>query len=129
MCFFVKYQYEISKKSKEENISINEIVDYIIIQEKNRLLNKYSRCEYLHKTYNHYLNKFKFDINHLSIMTKEEWKIWLNELHKLLKEYPNNITDEVMIYKCDYIYTSGKNKKEICNKIECRTKSHKKPID
>lgn len=132
--FIVKYQYEISTKTnKKEEISINEVVDYIIKQEnlsrpeKHRLLNKYERCEYLHKTYDDKLNIFKFDLDHISVMTKEEWKIWLQELHKLIKkEYPEDINENVIFNKCDYVYTKGKNKGEKCNKIECRTKSHKK---
>lgn len=132
--FIVKYQYEISNKTNNKNeLSISEIVDYIIIQEKltkqekNKLLNKYERCEYLHKTYKDRLNIFKFDIGHVAYMTKEEWKEWLQELHKLIKqEYPNEIADNIVIDKCDYVYTKGKNKGEKCGKIECRTKSHKK---
>lgn len=132
--FIVKYQYEISTKTnKEGEISINEVVDYIIKQEdlsrpeKHRLLNKYERCEYLHKTYDDKLNIFKFDLNHISVMTKEEWKIWLQELHKLIKkEYPEDVSENVIFNKCEYVYTKGKNEGEKCGKIECRTKSHKK---
>lgn len=132
--FIVKYQYEISNKThKKEEISINEIVDYIIIQEnlskqdKNRLLNKYERCEYLHKIYKDKLNIFKFDLNHIGVMTKEEWKAWLQEFHNLIKqEYPNDIQGDVIIDRCEYIYLKGKNKNQKCNKIECRIKSHKK---
>lgn len=131
--FLVKYQYEVSTKTnKKDEISINEVVDYIIkqeklsSQEKNRLLNKYERCEYLHNTYKDKLNIFKFELNHISVMTKEEWKIWLNEIHKLIKqEYPNEVSENVIFNKCDYVYTKGKNKGEKCNKVECRTKSHK----
>ena len=132
--YLVKYQYEISNKTNNENeISISDIIDYIIVQEKlssqekNRLLNKYERCEYLHKTYIDKLNIFKFDLAHISVMTKEEWKTWLEELHKLIKqEYPDDVSDNVIINKCNYIYLKGKTKGQKCNKIECRTKSHKK---
>lgn len=131
--FLVKYQYEVSTKTnKKDEISINEVVDYIIKQEKlshqekNRLLNKYERCEYLHNVYDDKLNIFKFELNHISVMTKEEWKIWLEELHKLIKqEYPDEVSENVIFNECDYVYTKGKNKGEKCNKIECRTKSHR----
>lgn len=137
--YLVKYQYEISDKTKikENEISIDDIVEYIIVQEnlthqeKNRLLNKYERCEYLHTTYYDKLNKFKFDLNHISVMTKDEWLIWLKELHKLIKqEYPDEVTENVIIKHCDYVFTRGEKKGKKCNKSECRIKSHKyKKID
>lgn len=132
--YIVKYQYEISNKTNNQNeISINDIVDYIIIQEKlthqekNRLLNKYERCYYLHKTYYDKLNIFKFDLSHISVMTKEEWKLWLVELHKLIKnEYPDDVSDNIIVNNCKFIYLRGEKKGQPCNRIECRIKSHKK---
>lgn len=126
----IKQDYIKIQNDKNE-LSISDIVDYIIIQEKltkqekNKLLNKYERCDYLHRIYKDKLNIFKFDIGHIAHMTKEEWKLWLEELHKLIKQEYSDVSDDVLIDKCDYVYTKGKNKGEKCNKIECRTKSHR----
>lgn len=136
--YIVKYQYEIAEKTNKDksNISLSEIIDYIVLQEnltkqeKQNLSNKFERCEFLHRTYGDKLNIFKFELTHISNMTKDEYKIWLDEFNKKVNiEFPDS--DIKIVHNvCDYEFKSGKKKGQTCNNIECRIKAHKiKKID
>lgn len=123
IAYKVKYQCRIAKETErnEENITMDEIIDYIIQQEelsqqdKSRLKYKFERCIYLNKNYEDKLNIFKFSIYNLSNMSKKHWDLWLNELDRLIQE---NYNIENNLNK------KGNDKDKKCNKINCKNKNH-----
>lgn len=133
--YIINYQNEISNKTnkKENDISLDDIINYIVEQEglsqqdTSRLKNKFERCKYLQDTYQDKLRIFKFDINMLSHMVDNDWKLWLESFHGLIKnEFPNEVTDTAVYDTCKHILQKGSRKGEQCGKLICRIKSHKK---
>lgn len=110
-------------KKKVDNITINDVVDYIAkhdnlsYQKKSKLKYLFERCEYLYKQYGQYnkLNKFKFNIASLPHMNKQEWMNWVLELDKLIKIYypKENICQHIMA-------SNSKRPGQICGKVDCK---------
>lgn len=119
------YKNDIADKIKKniDNITINDVVDYIAkhdklsYQKKGKIKYLFERCEYLYKQYGQFnkLNKFKFNIGSLPHMNKNEWKEWVSELDKLVKIHysDENICQHIMA-------NNSKRPGEICGKINCK---------
>jgi hypothetical protein len=123
----IKFQCKIAEETNknEEDITMDEIIDYIIKQEgltpqvKSKIKYKFERCVYLNENYGDYLNIFKFGVQHLGFMSSKDWNLWVIELENLIKEnFPNFIPKEKI--KCKYIYKRGIQKGQSCDIINCR---------
>jgi hypothetical protein len=119
------YKNDIADKIKKkiENITIDDVMDYIArhdklsYQKKSKMKYIFERCEYLYEKYGQYnkLNKFKFNIGSLQHLSKKEWSEWVSELDKLVNIYypKENICQNIM----------GNNSKrpgKLCGKIDCK---------
>lgn len=118
------YKNDIADKIKKniDNISINDVMDYIAKHDKLSYAKKstmkflFERCEYLYKQYGQYnkLNKFKFDVPSLAYMSKKDWSEWTIELDKLVKihYHEENICQHIMA-------NNSKRPGQKCGKIDC----------
>lgn len=118
------YKNDIADKIKKniDNISINDVMDYIAkhdklsYDKKSKMKYLFERCEYLYKQYGQYnkLNKFKFDVPSLAYMSKNDWSKWTLELDKLVKIHyiEENICQHIMA-------NNSKRPGQKCGKINC----------
>lgn len=134
--FIIKFQYDICRKVEKniKDITYNDIFDFKVKhgelkntnREKTRFKNKLRRCRYLYNIYKEKLSNFKISLYYLSAMSEEDWKIWINEFHKLIMDiYPDFEIEENEENICKYVFKSGNRKGELCGKYECENKFHK----
>ena len=131
--YLVKYQYEIADRTNrlENDISLDETINYIIEQEKlssqqkTKIKYEFERCIFLHETYKDKLNCLKFSLRDIRHMSAKEWIKWVDELNILLKDiYPDEEIGNIEHNICKYIYKKGSKKGISCNKINCKNKRH-----
>lgn len=130
-CFNIEYQYLVANKidKKQENISIDDVVDFKIKYENKRNTRtrrkeyRYliKRCNYLFDKYDKNLGKFKISLYNLRTMSDDDWNEWKIAFDNLYKEV---FKDSI---KCDIILKSGRNKGKPCNRLNCKIK-HKNDI-
>lgn len=125
-CFNIEYQHLVACKlnKKDENITIDDVVDFKIKYEKKRNTNtrrkeyRYliKRCTFLFGKYDKNLGKFKIPLYNLRSMSDDEWEEFKIEFDKLYTEiFKNSI-------KCNSILKSGRNKGNPCNRLNCNIK-------
>lgn len=131
--YLVKYQYEIAEKTNrlENDISLDETIDYIIKQEKlssqqkTKLKYEFERCVFLHKNYKDKLNCLKFSLRDLRHMSAKEWIKWLDGLNNILKNvYKDEDIKDLEHNICKYKFKRGNKKGQECGKINCKNKKH-----
>ena len=93
----------------------NELVDYP--DNKRRFKYKYLRCKELYKLYGENLSRFSMSIYYLGILSKDEWKVFLEEFDKLYHDIFQNMET------CQHKYKDHK----ICGIFNCN-KNHIKNI-
>lgn len=130
-CFNIEYQYLVANKidKKQENISIDDVVEFKIKYENKRNTKSrrkeyrylIKRCSYLFNKYDKNLGKFKISLSSLRIMSEDEWNQWKIAFDNLYKEV---FKDSI---KCDVILKYGRNKGKPCNRLNCKIK-HKDDI-
>lgn len=134
--FMIKFQYDICRKIDKaiEDITLDDIFAFKVkygelsdtTQEKNRFKNKMRRCNYLYDIYDEKLCHFKISLYYLGDMSENDWKLWIEEFHKLiLNIYPDFKIDENKQKICQYVYKMGKRKGERCGKYNCSHPKHK----
>jgi hypothetical protein len=88
----------------------NELVDYP--DNKRRFKYKYLRCKELYKLYGENLSRFSMSIYYLGILSKDEWKVFLEEFDKLYNNTFKNMES------CQHKYKNNK----ICGIFNCNKK-------
>lgn len=87
------YKKEMYKKTKKENIIIDDIIEYII-KDKNikstakilRQKNKINRCLYLYNLYNDKLIYINFRLSNIVYMSKKDWNLWIKQLEEVINK-------------------------------------------
>lgn len=116
----IKYQYEIAvlHNKYENDITIDDIIEFKIkneglkSSEKTRLKRKIERCKYLYEKYQNNLSRVGFQLYHIGYMNKKEWKLWIEELEKIM--------DKMEPIPCQYIWKKGDKKGSECGMINCK---------
>ena len=94
----IKYSYNLNNMINDKQSTINKVSDYLYKNEhklnnsklyKNRktkwtIETKIKRCYYLYNKYNDKLNNIKFSLSEICKIGDEKWKLWLEELDKIL---------------------------------------------
>lgn len=122
----IKFNSIIAEKVREDNIKLweklyylkvkdGELIDYP--QNKQRFKYKYLRCKDLYNRYGENLKRFKINLINIGKLSKDEWKIFLEEFDKLYKETFRNME------ACQHKYKDNK----ICGIFNCN-KKHKNNI-
>lgn len=133
--FIIKFQYDICRRVDKsvDEISFDDIFDFKVScgdlsdtsQERNRFKNKLRRCKYLYTIYEDKLCNFKISLYYLGEMSETNWKLWINEFHKLVLDiYPDFKIDENKTKICQYVFKSGKKKGNACGKNDCTNPKH-----